>query len=134
MAALAVPGSLGSPPIAPTHPKMQFVNSDTSYIEIRMTYDNWYWDDMPVGPIHGASKFLVELQGPKAADFEHSYGVPYSIHHYISDDGGQSIALESSSNDILTALTNIKIWRVESFQISEPPNFWTSFIGSHEII
>lgn len=112
-------------------------NEDGKIWEIRTTYDNGYWDDMPPGESFAPSYFLVELQGPNAGDFV-VQGDTFGVYHYVSEDGGQYIYLKSSIGGLATGLTRIRIWRTGGFPgdpLPEPPsNFWTSFIGSHEII
>lgn len=101
------------------------------------TYDNGYWDDMPPGESLAPSVFLVELQGPNAGDFV-VQGDTFGVYHDVSADGGQVIYLNSPIGGLTTGLTRIRIWRTGGFPggpLPEPPsNFWTSFIGSHEII
>lgn len=133
---IAIPGDLGSPNILDGHPRISFANGNTSFIEVNMTYDNGTWDDG--GPPFQASNFLVELQGPDVASFVIDSDAPLGITHYVSSDGGQSIYLNSTVAALFANLTRIKIWRAVVFPGDpgpEPPsNFWTSFIGSREII
>lgn len=118
----------------PSHPMMTGLGGDGTSLEVTMTYDNGMWPGGSWSP--EPSYFLVELQGPGAAGFEATDGeVPLGIYLYVSSDGGQYIYLHSTTGVILTALTNVRIWRVSSFpgdEGGEPEQFWTDFIGSRE--
>jgi len=129
---LAIPDDLNSPTILAGHPRVLLATGDTSFIEVRMTYDNGYWGDG--GPPFYASNFLVELQGPNASEFKANGGGNANISHYVSSDGGQVISISSAIGAIFAGLTRIKIWRAKVFPGDLPPGpFWTSFINSHEI-
>ena len=133
VADLDVPDSIGSAPAMGGHPMLQNFTGDGTTMEIRTTYDNGYWDDMPPGGIFAASYFLVELQGPNASEFVVGVAA-FGIYHYVSSDGGQSIYLNSSVDGLLTGLTRIRVWRAEAFPGDLPPGpFWTSYINSREI-
>ena len=138
VADLDVPGDIdGGTPFS-TNPKFVSFTGGGSSVEILMTYDNGIWGDGE--PPWTPSNFLVELQGPSVDQFviSNSGGAPFTIYHYVSADGGQSVYLASEDDLLLSAVTRIRIWRAEVFPGDPPPgpdpNFWTSFIGSHEII
>lgn len=132
---LVIPDDLGSPNILSGHPIVLYVSGGGSNIGIRTTYDNGWWGDAPDGPFK-PSNFLVELQGPSATQFVVD-GAVFSITHYVSEDGGQSIYLSSSNGELLTGLTRVRLWRAEIFPGDDPATpteFWTSFVGSREIV
>lgn len=136
VADLAVPAGIGTPALLPGHPKNDSFSGGASSITVGMTYDNGIWDDGT--PPWLASEFIVELQGAAAPDFvvlpTGSPALPFSVHHYVSGDGGQSIILRSSVAGLLTGLERIKIWRATLVPGTPPAPFWTSFIGSHEAV
>lgn len=129
---LAIPDDLGNPTILSGHPSVLSASGGGSTITITTTYDNGWWGDAPSGQFK-PSIFLVELQGPSADQFAVD-GAVFGITHYVSADGGQSIYLSSSNDELLTGLTRIKLWRAEIFPGDDLAEFWTSFIGSREII
>ena len=130
---LAIPDDLGNPTILSGHPSVLNASGSGSNISITTTYDNGYWGDAPSGPFK-PSNFLVELQGPSADQFVVSDDAVFGITHHVSEDGGQYISLSSSNDELLTGLTRIKLWRAEVFPGDGLAEFWTSFVGSREII
>lgn len=136
---LGIPGDVGAPALLPGHPQNNYFMGDASNLGVGMTYDNGIWDDG--SPPWEASEFIVELQGPNAADFAVRPGgglaLPFSIRHYVSADGGQMINLESSMGGLFTGLTRIKIWRAAMVpgEPEEPAApFWTNFICAREVV
>ena len=105
------------------------------FIGMQLSYDTGYWDDHPgYSGMGGASKFLVALYGDGACDVGVEKGATVRIAHYISGDGGQYINLSGPPDrDLDARITRIVIWRVEG-DPPEPSDFWTSFVGSREII
>lgn len=87
----------------------------------------------------GVSQYLMEITGATAHDFTVRARDDFSetspgIKAFSGDDGGQYLSLFGYT-DIID-ITRIKLWRVGGV-VSEPgppSNFWTSFVGSHEII
>lgn len=132
VADIAIPSSGVDEPSGP-HPQLIFFSQAASYIEVRTSYDNGFWEGS--GWVPQPSFFLVEILGPEAHSFEIApFGVPLGINHYVSSDGGQVIELSSTTDALLTALTRIKVWRAEIFPGDDPPSaFWTDFIGSREV-
>ena len=86
----------------------------------------------------GASQFLMEITGASAHDFtvrarDDSYGASPEIKAFSGNDGGQYVSLIGYTTAF--GITRIKLWRVAGSLPPPPPsNFWTSFIGSREII
>jgi hypothetical protein len=135
VAALEVPGDVGAGTPFSTHPKLVSFFGSGSLLKIALTYDNGIWGDSE--PPWQPSNFLVELQGSQAGLFvvDNTASSPFAIYHYVSSDDGQAIYLYSSDEELFSGLTSIRIWRADVFPGDLPPGpFWTSFIGSHEII
>ena len=86
----------------------------------------------------GASQFLMEITGVTAHDFtvrarNDLPGTYPGIGAFSNDYGGQHLGLSGYTGSI--DITRIKLWRVAGSAPPPPPsNFWTSFIGSREII
>ena len=138
VADLSIPDDVGAGTPFDTHPKLDAFSGSGSFLEIRTSYDNGFWGDGE--PPWAASNFLVELQGPGVAEFvvANSGDAPFTIYHYVSSDGGQSIYLASQDEELFTALTRVRVWRAAVFPGDPPPEppseFWTRFIGSQEIV
>ncbi|HOV19591.1 MAG TPA: hypothetical protein PLK10_09180 [Ottowia sp.] len=137
---LVVPDDIGAPTVLSGHPKVIWFDGDGSNLAVNMTYDNGYWGDGD-GEDFLPSNFLVEIQGPAAGSFVVDSGggsFDFSINHYVSSDGGQSIYLESQIGELLTGVTRIKVWRAVVFPgdpLPEPPQaFWTGFLGAIEAV
>ena len=89
----------------------------------------------------GASQFLFELIGVSAHDYVvdgTGSNADYILNAFSGADGGQYIFLYGPANDSprSVGVSTVKVWRVEGV-VPPPqptPEFWTSFIGSREII
>ena len=89
----------------------------------------------------GASQFLFELIGVSAHDYVvdgTGSDADYILNAVSGADGGQYISLHGPANDSprSVGVSTVKVWRVEGV-VPPPqptPEFWTSFIGSREII
>lgn len=135
VAELLVPDSIGSPPAVGTYPRVLTFNGDGSSLSANLTYDNGWWGETPGVPFE-PSYLLVEIQGPGAAEFVVGDSGQYSIYHYVSSDGGQTLHLRSDDELLLVGVTKIKIWRVSVFPgdpLPEPVYFWTAHVATREI-
>lgn len=106
-------------------------------ISFGLSYDQGFWDDHPGYPfMGGGSKLIVAVYG-QAQDFVTTDEIEdwYHIWHYVSADGGQTVKLDGIANappNPPEVFDRIIIWRVAGDPAQ--PEFWTSFVGSREII
>ena len=106
-------------------------------VEARITYDGG-GTNVPTDPDGGASVFLVQIIGNVSGFIVlESDGDEYVTASTMAD-GGQSVVVHGGGIIPLpTSLWGgIKIWRVVEGGTPPPtqPEFWTSFVGSREII
>lgn len=106
-------------------------------VEAQITYDGG-GTNVPTDPDGGASVFLVQLSGNVSGFIVlESDGDEYVTASTMAD-GGQSVVVYGGGIiPLQTSLWGgIKIWRVVEGDTPPPtqPEFWTSFVGSREII
>lgn len=116
-----------------------------SYVELsiwfELSYDQGFWGDHPGYPdMGGGSKLIVavygQAQGLVTTDEIEDW---YHIWHYVSADGGQAVNLDGIANappNPPEVFDRIIIWRVAGDPLpgGASAEFWTSFVGSREII
>ena len=105
-------------------------------VRVGTTYDRG-GTNIPAAPDGGASAFLFELVGVQSG-YTVGGSTEYSVNAWTFSEGGQLISVDGTTAPFLQdLLTDIKIWRLPgTWEPSEPPPpaFWTSFVGSREII
>ena len=107
-------------------------------VEATITYDGG-GTSVPTGPDGGGSVFLVELMGNQSYfDVYDGSGTQSAyLHAAVMADGGQSVVVnENGVLSLQDTIGTIKIWRVTEGDTppTEPTEFWTSFVGSREIV
>lgn len=107
-------------------------------VEATITYDGG-GANAPTDPDGGGSVFLVELVGNQSHFSVHDgSGTQFAyLEASVMADGGQSVFVyESGVLSLQDTIWTIKIWRVTEGGTppTEPTEFWTSFVGSREII
>ena len=108
-------------------------------VSFATTYDGGS-EDVEAASDGGASQFLFELIGVSAHDYSVRIDTPsyYVLRADSGADGGQYISLYNISADSprSVGVSTVKVWRVEGV-VPPPqptPEFWTSFVGSREIV
>ncbi len=122
-------------------PHLVSVNVGTS-AALNTTYDNWWWGEPP--PLDDPearwnSTFLLQLTGAHHLFSVSSSGASFTVHVYVSPDGGQSVGVRGDKEEpfdpLETYITGIKLWRISGApNPGEDDEFWTGFIGAMEIV
>ena len=106
---------------------------------LNTTYDNWWWGEPP--PLDDPearwiSTFLLQLTGAHHLFSVASSGASFTVHVYVSLDGGQTVYVRGEEEIALeNYLTGIKLWRIGGApNPDEDDEFWTGFIGALEIV
>ena len=106
-------------------------------VEVRITYDRG-GTNVPTDPDGGASVFLVQIIGNVSGFNVLESDMDEYVTASTMVDGGQSVFVHGEGIiPLQTSLWGgIKIWRVTEGGTPPPtrPEFWTSFVGSREIV
>jgi hypothetical protein len=104
--------------------------------------------NVPMDPDGGVNAWLVEVTATDASGFGVDSSALFTVECGASSDGGQSVGVGTSAYangdpwgtfvPLQDVLTRLQFWRIPTRiwpdDPDPPPNFWTSFVGSHEII
>ena len=97
----------------------------------------------PEDPDGGVNALLVEVTATDPSRFTVDEDGDYLLHWSASSDGGQGFLLNTfgqygQATPLQDVLTRLKVWRLPTRiwpTPEEPPaEFWTSFVGAHEIV